>query len=216
MQTNNRLNISEEFSLNFLTSTTKSIRDLSPSTYKRNPLNIYSNNSNDKFSNVLAGLVSPLSPSRIAGTNVISLNEKLFEASSTAKILTSQVAMHLDNSFREKLFSQIDLLLDIQDWDPEDKPLQKASFYTFLRTIIFIKPNVFPSLGLSFSGNILAGWINGKNRLSIEFFSDDKVKWILTRSYEDNQTERSSSESSVQRLLNCLSPYEPEVWFNHD
>jgi hypothetical protein len=154
-----------------------------------------------------------ISPASIALTNSNkSINEQLFDATAEVKILTSQVAMHLDSAFREKLFAQIDYLHDHDDWDPEDKPVQKASFATFLRTILYIKPKRFPGLGLSYSGNVIAAWTTGKDRLTIEFLPNDQVKWVLSKYYGDGEVERSASQSSVLRILKCLAPYNPENW----
>ena len=57
-----------------------------------------------------------------------SIEEKLFNASSQIKILTSQISMHLDTKYRERLFSQIDALHALDEWDPDDKPIQVTSF----------------------------------------------------------------------------------------
>lgn len=173
---------------------------------------LYSRDTNT-IANRVTALRNPISPASIALThNNKSINEQLFDATSGVKILTSQVAMHLDSTFREKLFAQIDYLHDHDDWDPEDKPVQNASFTTFLRTILYIKPKRYPGLGLSYTGNVIAAWTTGKDRLTIEFLPDDQVKWVLSKHYSNGEVERSASQSSVLRILECLAPYNPENW----
>lgn len=174
---------------------------------------LYSSDTNTIASRVTA-LRNPISPASIPLSNTNkSINEQLFDATSSIKILTSQVAMHLDAKFREKLFSQIDYLHELDDWDPEDKPIQKASFTTFLRTILYIKPKRYPGLGLSYTGNLIAAWTVGKDRLTIEFLPNDQVKWVLAKHYDNGEVERSASQSSILRMLKCLAPYAPEIWF---
>lgn len=174
---------------------------------------LYSPGTNTIASRVTA-LRNPISPASIPLSHANkSINEQLFDATSSIKILTSQVAMHLDTKFREKLFSQIDYLHEFDDWDPDDKPIQKASFVTFLRTILYIKPNRYPGLGLSYTGNLIAAWTMGKDRLTIEFLPNDQVKWVLAKHYDNGEVERSASQSSVLRMLKCLAPYNPEAWF---
>ena len=128
------------------------------------------------------------------------------------KILTSQVAMHLEPKFRAKLFSQIDALHDLSEWDPDDKPVQKFSFSTFLRMVLHIKPERHFSLGLTHTGNLIAVWLDGKDRLTIEFLANDVVKWVLSRSVEGD-IERSAGQGTLLRLLSYLAPFHPESWF---
>ena len=161
----------------------------------------------------ISGLKNPALPSsNFKSVADNSIDEKLFNASSKIKVLTSQVAMHLDAKYRERLFSQIDALHDLDDWDPDDKPVQVSSFNTFLKTIIHVKPQRYPSLGLSYNGNLLGAWVNDKDRLTIEFLANDIVKWVLSKSI-DGVVERSASQSPLSRLLERLATYHPESWF---
>ena len=120
--------------------------------------------------------------------------------------------MHLDAKYRERLFSQIDALHDLDEWDPDDKPIQTASFKTFLKTIVHLQPERYPSLGLSYSGNILAAWVNGKDRLTIEFLPNDIVKWVFSKSIHEVVV-RSATQAPLELLLDGLAPYHPNDWF---
>lgn len=141
-----------------------------------------------------------------------SLGEKLFNASSQIKILTSQVAMHIDTKYRERLFSQIDSLHDLDEWDPDDKPIQVTSFKTFLKTIVHLQPKQYPSLGLSYTGNLMGAWVKGKDRLTIEFLPNDIVKWVFSKSI-NNAIVRSATQAPLELLLEGLAPYHPNDWF---
>lgn len=138
--------------------------------------------------------------------------EILFDSLARAKLLTSQVAMHIDLGWRSRLFEQLDDLLNVEDWHEEDCPLSASSFETFLRLIIFYKIPRRPGFGLSDRGNLVAAWTSGADRLTVEFFSNDITRWVLSCVIED-QTERAAGETPVRRFMEVLSPYQPNRWF---
>lgn len=141
------------------------------------------------------------------------LEERLFDARANVKILTSAVAMYLEREWREKLFYQIDLLHDPEEWEAEDEPINQSSFKTFLRTYLQIIPKRRPGLGLSYMGNLIAAWTTGRDRLTIEFLPDDNVRWVVTKYFND-EPERGAGQSKISRLLQNLAPYNPECWFS--
>lgn len=165
----------------------------------------------------IAALHNPPSPASLRPYSVAENNEtktieeRLFDATANVKILTSQVAMHLDREWRERLFQQLDSLHDPEEWEAEDKPIQQSSFVTFLKAICRIRPTVRPGLGLSHGGLLVAAWTSGKNRLTIEFMPNDRVRWVVSR-YPDGELEQFAGQTSVSRLLDGLSPYSPEEW----
>ena len=140
------------------------------------------------------------------------LELRLFDALASAKILTSQVAMHLDQNWRNKLFHQIDFLHDPAEWELGDEPLREASFSTFLKAILNIKPERRPGLGLSSEGNLIAAWTKDSDRLTIEFLPSERVRWVLSRKAEDD-IERFAGETRVGRLFDGLKSFNPEHWF---
>jgi hypothetical protein len=142
------------------------------------------------------------------------LEERLFDALAGAKILTSQVAMHLDGEWRAKLFHQLDSLLDLAEWEPSDQPLQQSSYATFLKAILNINAERRPGLGVSNTGHLIAAWTTGADRLTIEFLPSDRVRWVLSRRY-DGDIERFAGETRVGRLAEGLQHYHPEHWFKH-
>jgi hypothetical protein len=141
-----------------------------------------------------------------------SLHNKMFHALATVKIMTSQVAMHINAEVRERLFKQLDSLHAVEDWEDGDTPIQELSFKTFLKVILTINPERRPGLGLSGGGNLIAAWTTGQDRLTIEFFPHDRVRWILSR-HNDGDLERYAGESSAMRLVDGLAAYNPNHWF---
>lgn len=162
----------------------------------------------------ISGLLNPQSPASLhSRDDEKSIEERLFEATANVKILTSQVAMHLDSVWREKLFRQIDSLHDADEWDPADTPIRKSSFNTFLKAIFLIKPQRLPGLGLSHGGALIAAWTTGENRLTIEFLAHDRVRWVISRRH-NNESEQYAGHTSVGRLFEGLQPHHPEEWFS--
>jgi hypothetical protein len=141
------------------------------------------------------------------------VEERLFEALSRVKRLTAMVAMHLDAAWRKNLFSQLDGLHDPTEWELDDEPIREASFATFLKAIVEIKPERRPGLGLSKAGQLVAAWTTGRERLTIEFLPNDQVRWVLSRYYDDEEPVRIAGQMAVSRLVDQLAPYEPARWF---
>ena len=96
----------------------------------------------------------------------------------------------------------------------DDQPLVSKSFSTFLRTIIHANILRRPSLGLTHDGNLIAAWLAGPDRLTLEFLSNDNVRWVLSCDV-DGVRERAAGETPVKRLPEVLAPYSPERWLTN-
>lgn len=144
------------------------------------------------------------------------LQEKLFDALAACKITTRQFAMLFDRDWHTRLFRQLDLLLDAEEWDPSDEPVTKDSFATLLRLLMILRNKRRPGLGIANGGNILASWsIDGRDRLTVECLPNDRVRWIVTRPI-DEENESATGQTSLDRLLGNLQPYNPDHWFAHE
>ena len=141
-----------------------------------------------------------------------SVDEILFDARANVKIMTSAVSMHINPELRVKLFRQIDMLHDPDEWEPDDAPVNKSSFKAFLSGFLQINPERGPGLGLSNNGNLIAAWVTGRDRLIIEFMPN-KVKWVITRFIND-EPEQFTGKTNIIRLFESLVPYDPEHWFS--
>ena len=140
------------------------------------------------------------------------LPEKLYDALARVKLLTAQVAMHLDAEWRSRIFEQLDDLLDAEDWHEDDDPIKASSFQTILRMIIFHNPSRRPGFGVSNRGYLIAAWTSGSDRLTIECRPNDTVRWVLSCEV-DGEIERASADTPVRRLMEVLAPYSPPRWF---
>lgn len=141
-----------------------------------------------------------------------SLPDQLFNALAAFKIRTAAVAMHLDRDWRDRLFAQLDSLLAADDWDDGDLPPTLASFQTFLRMLLFVKPDRRPGLGATGDGKLIATWTVGADKLTIECLPADMVRWNLS-AVINGEKERAAAITPVSRLNAVLEPYTPQRWF---
>lgn len=144
----------------------------------------------------------------------ITLDEQLFDARAAVKILLSGVSMHFSKALREKLFRQIDLLHDPDDWEEGDDPIQLQSFNTFLRWFFLNEPQQLPNFGLSAAGHFIASWLtnHNKDRLILEFLSNDRIKWFVTKYYNEDG-DHSSGSTKLSRIVAILAPHHIDDWF---
>jgi len=153
---------------------------------------------------------------RSSSPNGRSLEESLFDAKAMAKILTSRISMYLREGWRDKVFYQLDNLLDPDEWDPEDKPLQARSFDTFLKAICDLRPSKRPGLGLAYSGNLIAGWrANENERISMEFAPTGQVTLIGSR-FIDGELVSFSARAPVRAVKKTLVSLNCAEWLGCD
>lgn len=134
----------------------------------------------------------------------------MFESRLQAKVLISNVSMHIKDAWRTSLFRQLDDILDYAEWDTKDALPTEESIRTFLRMIIFLRFKKCPGLGVS-NGHLLATWDHLDARLTIECKASDSVRWLVSHLVEDIR-EVGSGITIVQRLARMLHPYETYKW----
>lgn len=142
-----------------------------------------------------------------------SIEERLYDSRAFCKIKTAEVAMYLDPDWRTGFFSQIDSLMDCENWEDDDLPVSQDSFTTLLRLLLLIKPKRRPGLGSTSMGNIIAAWTVENDRLTIECMPKDSIRWVLSRQFHETR-ESAAGEIKLPRLEAALAPYNPECWFN--
>lgn len=141
------------------------------------------------------------------------LGEKLFDVTAAVKVWTAQLAMHLPLDARDRLFRQIDTLHDAEEWTESDTPVSIESYKTLVRAIIYHKIDSRPSLALMPTGNILALWKDGIDKLTIEFLPEMRARWLV-QNHTTAGAERVSGTGPLERLSDNLAAYGAERWFN--
>lgn len=146
--------------------------------------------------------------------NKSALERSLRDSSSSFKILASRVSMHLGVHWLQKLFKQIDSLLDSDEWDPRDPVPAPETARTFIRLLLVLSVNRKPGIGISNEGNLIAAWTIDNNRLTVECLPGDRVRWIVSRTIND-EIERAAGDGRIERLRDLLQPYKPSIWFDY-
>lgn len=151
-----------------------------------------------------------------AGTIAITdgLERALSDSRTSFKLMVSRVSMHLGLEWLRKLFAQVDALLDVEEWDDRDPAPSQGTIGTFIRMLLILKVQRKPGMAVSNSGNLIAAWTSGANRLTVECFPGDKVRWSVARTI-DGEVERAAGDGKIERLRDVLAPYQPAVWFEH-
>lgn len=142
-----------------------------------------------------------------------STSERLFNATAKAKQWTSQVAMRLNHQARLRFFRQLDRLHNEDEWFEGDRPVDLESYKTFVRAYASRIVGGKPALALAQDGRIIAIWQDNGGKLTIEFFSQDKVRYLVSQ-IVDGERERFAGDTSIGRLSQVLSPFESARWFN--
>ena len=143
----------------------------------------------------------PTSPKENAGrlaSNGV-LQEQLFVVRAALKAWVSQVSMHLTEEWRSRLFRQIDLIHDPEEWESNDELTDAGSFLTFLRLVLLAGPPGRPGLNVLPNGNLIAGWVRDRDTLNIEFLPRDEMRWSIVRRFEDH-VERAAGFTTLKRL----------------
>lgn len=142
-----------------------------------------------------------------------STSERLFDATAEAKRWTSQVAMRLNAEARLRIFRQLDRLHDEEEWFEGDHPVALESYKAFVRAYVSGSIGGKPALALAHDGRLIAMWQNSGDKLTIEFFPRDKVRYLVSQ-VVSGERERFAGDTSVSRLSHILNPFDTGRWFN--
>lgn len=105
------------------------------------------------------------------------LEVTLFDARIAVKITTAQFAMYLDAAQRNKIFSEVDYLLDLEAWEEDEDSLPNiASYLAFLKWLVHTRDMSWTSLGLDNDGRLLAAWIPAEGAQMTANFGTN-VRW---------------------------------------
>ena len=121
--------------------------------------------------------------------------------------------MHLDRETRDRLFRQLDIMHEVDEWSNGDKPVSLPSYKSLVRAIIVHNINKRPSLALMPNGNLLALWKDGQDKLTIEFLPENRARWLVQNQTHDGP-ERTAGTTPLERLRDILVPYGSERWFD--
>lgn len=155
--------------------------------------------------------VVPRSTSSYGGTPVANDNARTTGEELAARLKGAQrelalVSMHLSSDFREGTIRQLRKLLDPESWEEGDQHLDLNSFISFARGMAVLSPRVRPMLGLSNSGNLLAMWGSGTERLSLEHLANDELRWFVHSNGPEGRDSAAGS-TTIARLAQIIAAH---------
>ncbi len=193
---------------------------VSPATQTRSRRIAASPSSGGDFGLAADDIYISLSPARreisqAVPSSDLAIENQIFESLAKAKIWTSQVAMHMKLTDRNRFFRQLDRLHDIDEWMGEDQPVRLESYKSFVRFMLAVGTKSKPALALSHAGILLAIWQSDSDRLTVEFSPDGHVEWVVSNSL-GAEFERAAGRTQLHRLMQNLTPYEPGKWLDSE
>jgi hypothetical protein len=106
-----------------------------------------------------------------------SFEEKLFDVRVKLKVLVAQYAMHVSEPDRDRIFKQLDDIINIEDWHVEDVFPKHEAFQELLKWSIYSHDYDWTSLGVSDQGDILVSWITDSALLTANLAGKGVVRW---------------------------------------
>lgn len=132
------------------------------------------------------------------------------------KILFSRIAMHLSRGIRDQVFSQLDELLDEEDFSEEDSLINENSFQTFLRFISLAKIIKRPALTVSVRGFLGASWRESDVCSTIDFLPNGQARTIVSRKATSGNTQIIGSEGDLPTSLEYIKDNHIKGILAHD
>lgn len=152
-------------------------------------------------------------PHKIEGIAKRDIAQQLFDGRSQFKRRFALVSMHLPRSWRETFFKQIDVLLDLDNWDEDDAVLSEDSIDTAIRALVYLDLKINPGVGVTADGNLALTWVKGTDRLTIICLPNDKVQVIVNISI-DEEPNISSNRVATEHITKLINPHLLEHFSN--
>lgn len=121
-----------------------------------------------------------------------------------------------DITYKDKIIKNIEHFREIigDEPEPDDLPLQQESVDNYISLMIRLKPVRMPGLGVSQTGNIITAWTTDKDRLTIEFLSNNWARWSVCIHPElDNGDWYLSGRVPMYGLIDSLSLHNLCHWW---
>jgi hypothetical protein len=126
-----------------------------------------------------------------------SIDATIFNSLVELKVGVAQYAMHLSPEIRAKIFSDLDEIINVEDWYEEDALPRFSSFRDFLKWTIYSKRFNWTSIGISDEGNILVAWKSTKALLTARYDGEGRVWWTATI-YSDEENNFAAGDCSLE------------------
>lgn len=115
----------------------------------------------------------------------VTFDQDVPRAAMSLKEVTALYAMYLNFNERDRLFGELDFLLDPDGWDEHDALPNKVAFVNFLKWAVETKRHDWTSLGLDGDGNTSVAFKRGQNIVTALFLPHGTVQWTSRIGTED-------------------------------
>ncbi len=115
----------------------------------------------------------------------LSPEDRLPGASMALKEATALYGMYLSFEDRDRLFGELDFLLDPDGWDLDDALPGRGSYINFLKWMVETKHTDWTSLALDGDGQVVVVFMKAKNQFTAAFLLDGKVHWTSKVATQD-------------------------------
>jgi hypothetical protein len=134
----------------------------------------------------------------------------LFDTRLAMKVQIANVAMHIADTWRRSIFTQLDNMLNDEEWSADEPLPNQASVRTFIRLITFLRFRKRPNIGFH-AGHVLASWLEPNSRVTLECRADDEVRWAYALT-SSPRVETGTGLCNVRRLPISLNATSPNEW----
>lgn len=149
--------------------------------------------SNSSHSNIKAA-------AGIFSSPAVNMETELPARAMDLKAATGAYAMYLSIEERERLFNEIDYLLDPDGWAEDDVVPLPGPYVNFLKWLLEAKRLDWSSLGLDADGNLLCAYVGDRGTLTAAFHSSPVVHWTSNVMTEDG-VELSAGQSPLRAFV---------------
>lgn len=118
-------------------------------------------------------------------TSEITPAEEVIKSAMSLKEATAVYAMYLSFDQRDRLFNELDFLLDAESWDEEDAFPLRLSYVNFLKWSIETRRFDWASLSLDGDGHLVAAFVIDHAVVTAAFLEDATVHWTSRTTTED-------------------------------
>jgi hypothetical protein len=120
-----------------------------------------------------------------------SFEEQIFNALVSLKVAVSEYAMHLSDTERRRIFTELDSIINTEDWHEEDTLPKIEAFRDFLKWMIYSKYNKWISIGVSDEGHTQVAWKTNTVLLTAKFSGlngQEAVRWTVQIASDKGET----------------------------
>jgi hypothetical protein len=129
-----------------------------------------------------------------------SFEQRVFDALVELKVAVAQFAMHLSADQRSNIFSQLDNIINVEDWYEDDQFPSLRAFKDLLAWSIYAEVPQWHSFGVDDDGDVLIAWHTDELTLTANFDGNRLVRWTSRYRSEGDVVAHASGDCSLRQF----------------